>query len=219
MAAWLGTVLALEKQPDKQVPALWHLARAATLRGDGALPDRQQRQIGALLDRLYASYHGDAGGLDQLRSAAAAGAFPPPDFKIESAAAAAARKQEEELERSDPMLAAWLLIRKRLEAPDGAQYFEMLRAAPLPRLRGAVVRFSPPRKPNEIVLALRGTAAEEVILKLASPFSSEAAPGVLIEFEGMADSFTLSPFALTVAAERERVEGWPAGVAPRLPRQ
>jgi len=219
VSAWMGTVLALEKQPDKQVPALWHLARAATLRGDGALPDRQQRQIGALLDRLYASYHGDASGLEQLRSAAGAGAFPPPDFKIEPAAAVAARRQEEELERNDPMLAAWLRIRKRLEAPDGAQYFETLRAAPLPRLRGAVVRSSPPRKPNEIVLALRGTAAEEVILKLASPFSSEAAPGVLIEFEGMADSYTLSPFALTVIAEREKVEGWPAGVSPPRPRQ
>lgn len=219
MSAWLGTVLALEKQPDKQVPALWNLARAATLRGDGALPDRQQRQIGALLDRLYASYHGDASGLEQLQSAAGAGAFPPADFKIEPAAAVAARRQEEELERNDPMLAAWLRIRKRLEAPDGAQYFETLRAAPLPRLRGAVVRSSPPRKPNEIVLALRGTAAEEVILKLVSPFSSEAAPGVLIEFEGMADSFTLSPFALTVVAERERVEGWPAGVSGSRPRQ
>jgi hypothetical protein len=219
VSAWMGTVLALEKQPDKQAPALWHLARAATLRGDGALPDRQQRQIGALLDRLYASYHGDASGLEQLRSAAGAAAFPPPDFKIESAAAAAARGQEEELERNDPMLAAWLRIRKRLEAPDGAQYFETLRAAPLPRLRGAVVRSSPPRRPNEIVLALRGTAAEEVILKLASPFSSEAAPGVLIEFEGMADSFTLSPFALTVVAEREKVEGWPAGVSGSRPRQ
>jgi hypothetical protein len=218
VSAWMGTVLALEKQPDKQVPALWHLARAATLRGDGALPDRQQRQIGELLDRLYASYHGDSSGLDQLRSAAGAGAFPPPDFKIEPAAAVAARRQEEELERNDPMLAAWLRIRKKLEAPDGAQYFETLRAAPLPRLRGAVVRSSPPRRPSEIVLALRGTAAEEVILKLASPFSSEAAPGVLIEFEGMADSYTLSPFALTVVAERDKVEGWPAGVAPR-PRQ
>ncbi|MDP3000482.1 MAG: hypothetical protein Q8N47_23565 [Bryobacterales bacterium] len=219
MSAWLGTVLALEKQPDKQVPALWHLARAATLRGDGALPDRQQRQIGALLDRLYTSYHGDASGLDQLRTAAGAGAFPPPDFKIETAAAVAARRQEEELERNDPMLAAWLRIRKRLEAPDGAQYFETLRASPLPRLRGTVIRSSPPRRPNEIVLAMQGTAAEEVVLKLASPFSSQAVSGILIEFEGMAESFTPSPFALTVAAEREKVEGWPAGVSGPRPRQ
>lgn len=138
-----------------------------------------------------------ASGLEQLRSAAGAGEFPPADF----------------------MLAAGLRIRKRLEAPDGAQYFETLRVSPLPRLKGAVVRFSPPRRPNEIVLALRGTAAEEVILKLTSPFSSEAAPGVLIEFEGMADSFTSNPFALTVVAERGKVEGWPAGVSPSPPRQ
>jgi hypothetical protein len=73
-------------------------------------------------------------GLEQLRSAAGAGAFPPADFKIEPAAAVAARRQEEELERNDPMLAAWLRIRKRLEAPDGAQYFaETLRVSPLPR--------------------------------------------------------------------------------------
>jgi hypothetical protein len=118
------------------------------------------------------------------------------------------------------MLAAWLRIRKRLEAPDGAQYFaQTLRVSPLPRLRGTAVRFSPARRPNEIVLALRDPVTEEVILKLKSPFSRAASPGILLEFEGMADSFTSSPFALTVVAEREMVEGWPVGVPPSQPRQ
>jgi tetratricopeptide (TPR) repeat protein len=66
-SAWLGTVLALQQQPEKYVAALWQLARAAS-----TLPADQKKPIAGVLDRLYTSYHGDAAGLDQLLTAAAA---------------------------------------------------------------------------------------------------------------------------------------------------
>jgi hypothetical protein len=215
LSAWLGIVLALEKQPEKQVPALWHLARAAALRGEGALAERQRRQIGNLLERLYTAYHGDTSGLDQLRARAEGDAFPPADFSIEPAAVVAARRQQEELERTNPMLAAWLRIRSRLEAPDGREYFvDTLAPAPLPRLKGSLIRCSASRKAEEIVLGMRDPAVEEVVLRLSSPLASCAEPGVQLEFEGRAESFSQNPFLLTVAVERDKLDGWPSSTSP-----
>jgi hypothetical protein len=211
ISAWFGTVLGLQKQPEKQPPALWHLARAASLRGDGALPEIQQRQMSALLEHLYTSYHGGTEGLDQLRKASLDSPLPPATFNIESAGAAAFRKQLEDLDRTNPQLAAWLRIRKQLEAPDGEKYFaETLRTNPLPRLKGTLIRFSPRRKPAELIVGVRDAVSDEVVLKLSAPLPWEAELGTQLEFEGTADSFTLNPFMLTILVERNKVEGWPA---------
>lgn len=210
ISAWFGIVLALEKQPEKQVPSLWHLARAVSITGAGALPTAQRRQIDPLLERLYVSYHGETEGLDQLRSRSAEGAFPPADFNIDSAATIAARRQEEELNRTNPELAAWLRIRKRLEAADGEAYFSstVLNSA-LPKLKGTLVRFSPPKKPDELVLGLSDPPSEEVILKVSPPFVNEAEPGTQLEFEGTAQSYSRDPFRLNVVVDQSKVTGWP----------
>ena len=73
VASWLGFVLAYEKKP---IPAAWQLSRASAMTEEGALPDGGRRQAGELADRLYAGYHGDADGLDKLKTAAAASVFP-----------------------------------------------------------------------------------------------------------------------------------------------
>ena len=67
ISAWYGTVLALDRKPGNQAAALWHLARAASYRDAGALPEGQRRQMNGLLERLYTTYHGDDTGLDQLK--------------------------------------------------------------------------------------------------------------------------------------------------------
>jgi hypothetical protein len=212
ISAWFGTVLALDRQPANQVPALWHMARAASYRGAGALPDGQRRQLGTVLERLYATYHGEMAGLDQLRMASVAAAFPPAGFDIESALAAALRKQDEELSRTNPQLATWIRIRRRLEAPDGEAYFAAsLRNTPLPgRLKGTLLRATPAGKPQELVLGVGDATAEEVVLKLDSAFPSDGAAGTVLEFEGTFDAFTKAPFSLTIVGNREKVEGWPA---------
>ena len=208
ISSWLGMVLALQK--EQQPAALWHLARAASLTGDGVLSETQLRQVNNLLERLYTSYHGDADGLEQLRASAVKSVFPAADFNIESAAVIAARKQEEELRRTNPELAAWLDLRKQLDSADGEKYFaEKLRDTPLPKLKGAVIRFAPAHRPQEIVLALRDSVSEEVLLKLTSPFPNGPEPDTVLEFEGTATAFSATPFILTVTANREKVEGWP----------
>jgi hypothetical protein len=210
ISAWLGTVTALQKQPEKQPTALWHLARAGEIRGEGAVPETQQRQINSLLERLYLAYHGEPQGLDELRVSAASAPFPPSDFKIESAASVANRKRMDELERSNPELAAWLRMKQKLESPEGDKYFtESVRINPLPKLKGILIRSSPPKKPMELVLALSDDISEEVLLKLSTPLPNEAERGTRLSFEGTAESFTQKPLKLIVNGTREKLEGWP----------
>jgi hypothetical protein len=212
ISAWLGAVLVLDRQPANQVPALWHLARAASYRGSGGLPDTQRRQLGPVLERLYTVYHGETAGLDQLRIASVATAFPPAGFDIESASAALARKQDEELTRTNPQLASWFRIRRRLEAPDGEAWFaaSMHNTALPMRLKGTLLRATPAGKPAELVLGVGDAAAEEVILKLDTPFAHGAEIGTVLEFEGTFEAFTKAPFTLTVQCNQEKIEGWPA---------
>ncbi|HUI53668.1 MAG TPA: hypothetical protein VLY04_01765 [Bryobacteraceae bacterium] len=210
ISSWLGMVLALQKQSQKVPAALWHLARADALRGEGALPEGRRRQITTLLEFVYASYHGGSDGLAELRKAAAEAPAPPANFTVETAAAAAARKAQEEMLRANPELAAWQQLQKRLLEPDGADYFTAtLLDKPLPRLKGTLSRSSPAGAPDELLLGMLNPAVEEVVVKLSSPFPNEAPPGTALTFEGVAQSFTRDPFILTVKVDREKVTGWP----------
>ena len=210
ISAWMGMVSGLQKEPEKQAAAFWLLERAAALRGEFALGDEQRRQMGALADRLYTAYHGEAGGLEELKAAAAAATFPPPGFHIETAAAMAARRADEELTRTNPELAAWVLIRRQLDAPDGEKYFaETLHTAPLLKLKGVVMRVSPEAKRSEVVLAMDQNRTEDVVLNVSPPFPNAATLGTELEFEGTAQSFSKQPFSLTMQADREKIAGWP----------
>ena len=211
ISAWLGTLMGLEQKPENRVPALWQLARAAAYRGNGALPDGQQRQIANVLERIYISYHGDNSGLDQLRNSAGAKLYPPQGFDIENAAAAALRKQDEELSRTNPQLAAWVRIRQKLESPDGEKYFaDNLQGKPLTGLKGTLIKADPPGKPNELTIGIIDPAQPEIVLKLDSPFPNAAEPGAVLEFEGVGNAVAKGPFVLTLATERAKISGWPA---------
>jgi len=209
ITAWMGLVSGLQKEPANQVAALWYLERAGALRGEGALPDGQQRAVGALADQVYTAYHGDGEGIENLKTAALASAVPPPDFRVEAAAAVAARRADEELTRTNPQLAAWVHIRRQLESPDGDKYLTDLRASPLPKLKGIVIRSQPEAKPAEIVIGISQPLTEEVVLRVSTPFPNPALPGTELEFEGTVDSFGKQPFTLTVLVDREKITGWP----------
>ena len=210
ISAWLGTLLALEAKPENRVPALWQLARASAFRDAGALPGPQQRQIGELLERLYTQYHGDASGLDPLRTSAASALYPPSGFDIETAAAAALRKQDEELSRISPQLAAWVRIRQKLESADGDQYFASdLQNKPIATLKGTLIKADPPNQPKELTIGILDPAQPEIVVRLSNPLPNAADPGTVLEFQGVADSVAKSPFSLTILAEPSQISGWP----------
>lgn len=210
ISAWLGMVSGLQNSPEKKVASIWHLARASALRGVGALPEEQRRQFAMLSERTYISYHGNTDGLDQLQASAKAAVFPPAGFTVESAAAITARLADEELKRTNPQLAAWMDIRKQLDSASGDSYFsQTLQTQPLPKLKGTVIRVSPAKRPNEIVLGIRGATEEEVVLHVSTAFRNEADAGTVLEFTGKAKSFSREPFRLTVESDPGQIEGWP----------
>jgi hypothetical protein len=206
VSAWLGAVLALQNTPETKKMALWYLARASYLGGDGALTNASQRGVRDLLDGYYTRYHGSAEGLDELGAAAKAAAAPPADFRIESADEARIRKKDEELIRGNPDLAPWLKLKHSLEAPNAEAYLQTLSTAPPTHLKGLVVRCA---LPGDIGIAMDDPAAASAILNLDAPFPNCAEPGTPVEFDGIPQSFTASPFTVTFSVKREQVTGWP----------
>jgi hypothetical protein len=217
---FLGNAILAQKKPEKQIQALFHFARAATVEGPGALPDDNRKKVLDYITKLYTQYHGSKEGLDGLFAKAKAAPMPPTDLTIETAAAVAGR-QEEEFKKTNPQLALWMSVKKELAGPNGAAYFDgSLKDAALPKLKGKLVSMKPALKPKEIVLAISDATTPEITLKIAEGgfLAGKADPGTEIEFqEAVAKGFTADPFMLTAEVEKAKITGWPAQAAPAKP--
>jgi hypothetical protein len=206
---WLGAVLAQEQTPQKESAAIWQLARATAVKGDGALADSERGQFLTSMERLYTQLNGDKTGLEQLKTDAAAAPFSPPGFEIGPFMGASATD-------SAANSAIWVRLRTRLAAADGDTYFTTaLKGREIPLFKGKVVRCTPRSKPQEVGLAITDDTTEEVILTLNPPLASAARPGTDIEFKGQASSFAVNPFRLTLTAEPEDLVGWPNAPAKK----
>jgi tetratricopeptide (TPR) repeat protein len=203
ISAWMGAMLAAQQQPAANSAALWHMARAVSVKDAGALPPAQKKQLTTVLEKLYTAYHGDAGGLDQVLAAAAAAPLPPAGFEIESVAALA-------LARDNPRLAEWLKMRRKLESEEGEKYFaDSLRTNPFPRLKGILLQATPAEKPTELTIAVSDPAVAEIVIKLSAELPNGAPGGSSIEFEGTLDSYKKSPFTLILSSDPSKITGWP----------
>ena len=112
-SAWIGTMLVPDPSPEKRTVAIWNLARAAYLDGDGALTGAKRREVRGLLEAAYSGYHGSLDGLDQVGAAGRRSVTPPEGFKVESAFEVAARMRDEEILRAHPELQEWMKTWKR----------------------------------------------------------------------------------------------------------
>jgi hypothetical protein len=198
--SWLGAVLAQQQTAQKQSAAIWQLARATAVKGDGALPDSERGQFLTAMERLYVRLNGDKTGLDQIESQAAAAPFAPPGFEVGPLMGASATD-------SAANAAIWVRLRTRLSAADGDVYFgSALKGREMPLLKGKVVRATPRSKPQEIGLAVTDNTTEEIVLMLSAPLPSAARLGTEIEFKGYADSLVSNPFRLTLTATPDDVK-------------
>jgi tetratricopeptide (TPR) repeat protein len=212
VAYWLGSAILGQKNPDKQSSALFAFARAAMFDGQNALPEATRKQVSDYLDKIFAQYHGDKSGLDELRAQAKASALPPDGFHIKSFVEIAAEK-EEEFKKTNPMLALWIGVKKELTGPNGAAYFESsVKNAALPPLKGKIISFKPAANAKEIVVGVADATTPEITIKIAENgfLKGRAEGGEEIEFESMGLEYSPDPFMLTVEAEKEKIKGWPA---------
>lgn len=167
---WMGIVSGMQKEPGKKAASLWYLERAGSLKGEGALPDDQRRSVAALADRVYALYHGDSGGLENLKAATLATAVPLADFRVETVS-------------YDPP-ARWKLIRAALESPDAESRLDSLRSRPLPRLQGTVIKARREAGMSVITLAMGESKTEDVLLDVSPALAPSPSPGAQLAFEG-----------------------------------
>jgi tetratricopeptide (TPR) repeat protein len=217
----LGTVILLQKNPDTQSAALYHIARAASYTGPGALPDAGRKEVEKYLTSTYTKFHGSAEGLDELRKTASTQVLPPQGFKIHSGAEIQAGK-DEEFKKTNPMLALWMTVKSELTADNGPAYFESsVKGALLPggaggvtKFKGKLVSMTPPKAPKQLVLGITDASTAEVTLNLDEPLAGVAPVGTELEFEGVASSFTAEPFKVIFDADKEKLAGWPVAAAP-----
>jgi hypothetical protein len=212
---WLGSVMAAQRVVEKQVPALYHFARAGWYTGANELPPEAKKAAQNFFERNYANYHGSKEGLKEVIDTALKNPFPPAGFEIKSAQQIAI-EEENRLKEQNPQLALWIGVKKYLLGPEGPGYFEnSLKGAALPKLRGKVIEQTPPRRPKEITVGLESATTPEIKLILDSPMANPAEPGTEIEFENpVAQAFTSEPFLLTMESEKANVTGWPAPPRP-----
>jgi len=201
ISSWLGASLALQKVREKQLESIWHLGRAVYTDGEQALPGAKRRDAHALLQAVYVSWHGSPEGLDAVGQQTLAASVPPSDFRLETAAEAAVRLQDEELARTNPNLAAWVILKRRLQGEGGEQYLKNI-SSTAQLFKGFVVRSAPAARPKEIGIAMSDPAVEEIVLKLDAPFNGPLERGALVEFEAYPVSTTTSPFIVSMTVSR-----------------
>ncbi len=214
ISSWMGTVILLQRKPEKQSAGLYHFARAAVLEGAGALPDAARNQTRAYVEKTYTAFHGDKEGLDEIFAKAKADPFPPAGFEIESKLAKD-MKNREKLKAENPMLGRWLELRDTLKGAEGDTYFGQLKDTNAGgALKGKLISATPETKPKELTLSIADGISPDVTLKLDEALPGKAEPGTEIEFEGTVLAYAKDPFNVTFDVDVAKVTGWPVQAKP-----
>jgi tetratricopeptide (TPR) repeat protein len=216
----IGSLIIVQRNVDTYPAGLFHIARAASLTGTGAIPEPNRKKIDDYLVARYTSFHGSAEGLDELRKLAVSSPLPPDGFKIKSNAEIANEK-EEEFKKTNPMLALWMSVKKELAGAGGADYFEKsVKGFLLPggvqgvvKFKGKLVAAIPPKNPKQLKIAIADAVTPEITLVFTEPLVGSVPVGTNLEFEGAGTTFTSDPFNLTMEVENDKLVGWP-GQAP-----
>ncbi|HEX5230127.1 MAG TPA: hypothetical protein VFW44_20585 [Bryobacteraceae bacterium] len=210
----MGTAIASEKKVDRIPLALFYFARAATYSGQGELPAAGKQQALTYVQKQYKNFHGSDQDFDKLVAVAKANPTPPADFKIENAnqIAQQAAQSEQDYNNSHPSEALWANLKMALTAADGENYFNMMKGSMVPTLKGHVIKLEPATKPKTILLAMEdktnNTTMADATLKFEMPLPGKVDEGTELTFEGVADSYTASPFMLVFTVDKENLHGW-----------
>ena len=106
--------------------------------------------------------------------------------------------------KDDPPTVLWRAIKRELSGPDGREYFEKrMKDTQLPTLYGTLVSSSPADHPNKCLVAMADRSDPEVTLNLEGRLEKPLPAGTLVEFEGVAVSFTTAPFMIMFDVENE----------------
>jgi hypothetical protein len=210
----LGTAMVQQKDVKKQIPAIYHFARAAYYEGEEALAPDVKKQVQAYFEKVYTKYHGSNEGMKEIIDLTKKSPFPPDGFDIESEAQIIA-KGEEKMKAEDPQKFLWIQVKKELIGANGAAYFENIKGSALPKLKGKVVSSTPAARPKEVTVAISTADTPEIKLRIDTAMPVKIDPGTEIEFEAaVPQEFTSDPFLVTADIEKGQITGWPAAPPP-----
>jgi len=217
-AYFMGSSILQEKKTERYSDAMFYLAHAIGVSGAGALPAPTSAQVQDYLKKTYTAWHGNLDGYDQLISSAKSSATPPSGFHIMSKVEVAQKKVDEENEKmkNNPALAQWNGLRDLLATPDGAAKFPTeIKGAQIPtKFTGKVVS----AEGKTVTVAVSDPNTPDAKLELSSTIKCKVDPGTAVTFEGMPESFTASPYMLTMTVDAKNISGLPAGcLGPAAP--
>jgi hypothetical protein len=106
----------------------------------------------------------------------------------------------------------WMKIKAALSDSNGAQYFEEIKGADVPKLKGKLIDAKPACKSNTLLIAVplpdaQGTPVAEIALKLDAPLTGKPTLDTEVQWKGLPSAFTQSPFLLTMDTEKAAIEG------------
>ncbi len=224
-AYWLASALRAQadadKKPELLTEALFYYARSVAYDGAGALPADRRKSLETWLQKAYTAYHGDdPQGFQALLASAKASAVPPEGFKILSSDEVAAAKLQA-LQQSSPSLALWVTIKGQLTSDGGDAYFSgSMKDALVPpegqvAFKGKVISQEPATKPKTVKLSIEDGKTPDATLVFETPMARPADPGTVLDFRGVATSFTKQPFMVTFDVDKKNLTGWPVPPAPK----
>jgi tetratricopeptide (TPR) repeat protein len=214
MSYWLGTTIIHQKNVARYSEAIYDIARSVSITGAGALPDANKKVAEDYLKKVYAGYHGDDTGLDQVKEQVKASALPPPDYHIKSVEEIQKEQfaNEEEFNKAHPDIAIWRNIRAALKAADGAKYFEQVKDSQVPPAEINMFKAKIVSVSDKEIVANVDNAGGDVTLKFEKAVNQRVLnAGDAFEFKGIVDSFAPDPYMLSVKIDdpKEEIKGLP----------
>jgi|SRR5579863_679275 len=203
---WLGSAIAGQRKVELIPEALFYFARAVVAEGADALPDSERIPAETYLWKAYFGFHGSDEGLDHLKEIARRNVTPPPDFKISTLDGDPAPGADDPFDKANPDIALWRRVRGAVLVNDGgASYFAMVRGELFPpgnpgsfaMFRGTVVA-----RPSARELLVNVDSPEgDALLQFDPPIQTKMSPGDKVEFRGVIESYSKSPYVLTLRAK------------------
>jgi hypothetical protein len=226
-------ILAAEKRPQDQPPALYQIARAIAVTGPGALPANQVAAIQDYLKKAYKAFHGSEQGLDDLLAQAKTNPFPPPNFTIKSTVDIATEQEaarQAEIAKN-PLMYTWVHGVKEKLASDGDAYFDQnvkdtalpppddKATPPAPQYFDAtIISMTPATKPKEILVGIEKPDVADAKLMFDMPLPGKMEAGEKIQFLGTAKDWSHDPKNVVVTFEivdpKTDLKGWTGKNAP-----
>jgi hypothetical protein len=219
---WLATQIFAEAKkghPEMQAGGIFHYARAAAYTGPGCLDPKTRDGMKSFVDRAYKTYHGSTEGEDKLLAFASSNALPG-DYHIESTVDVAkkAAAADDAARLGNPMLAAWRDVKALLTADTGQAKFDAeIKDSALPKFSGKIVSMTPANRPKSVVIAVEKDGVADCTLTFEAALPGKMEAGETLTFEGIAKSFTASPYMLTMEVDKDKLEGWTGKNAPARP--